>query len=382
MTKICFRTIVTIWLTVVSGGVWAVGHSAAQSDDQRGEVSLSEKVAQMVVLGFRGTDTAHNAQLVSDLVETGIGGVILFEHNIAPVLDGVDSRAVLRQLCAELQCVVRDAGREQLIIAIDQEGGMVNRLKPKYGFPASVSAQYLGELNCEDTTRSYYAAMADALVDVGINVNFGPSVDLNINPQCPVIGRIGRSFSCSESVVNRHAGFFIDEHHRRGIRTSLKHFPGHGSSMQDSHLGFTDVTETWTKRELGPYKYFIDRGLCDMVMVSHTFNAKLDPQYPATLSRRTVDSLLRQQMGYQGLVVTDDMNMKAITANYSFAEAMALTINAGVDLIIISNNIKGADNHGAQHIVDTIVDLVERGVVPRSRIDESYDRIMSFKRDL
>lgn len=116
-----------------------------------------------------------------------------------------------------------------------------------------------------------------------------------------------------------------------------------------------------------------------MVMVSHTFNSKLDPDYPATLSRRTIDSLLRKKMGYNGVVITDDMNMKAIAANYTFEQAMALTINAGVDLIIISNNLSREDDRTIEQIVGTIVSLVDQGVIPRSRIDESYDRIMRLK---
>lgn len=349
------------------------------SHAQLGEIPLEKKIGQMIVLGFRGTEVSDSIEIAHAIRDKGIGGVILFEHNISQSENSAhDSRESLRRLCGSLQ----RAASDKLIISIDQEGGKVNRLKTKYGFAQSVTAQHLGEINQEDSSRHYYRLMAEQLKTLGINVNFGPCVDININPQCPAIGVYGRSYAASARKVNRHARFFIEEHHKSGIRTSLKHFPGHGSSVADSHLGFTDVTRTWTHKELRPYSYFIRESLCDMVMVSHTFNSKLDPDYPATLSRRTIDSLLRKKMGYNGIVITDDMDMKAITANYSFEQTMALTINAGADLIIISNNINGVQHRTAQQIIETIVALVERGTIPSWRIDEAYNRIINFKQKI
>lgn len=343
---------------------------------QAQEIPLERKVAQMIILGFRGVEVSDSSQIVCDIRERGIGGVILFEHNIAQPSDSVDSRESLRLMCAKLQ----STSPEKLIISIDQEGGRVNRLKTKYGFVESVTAQYLGEIDSEDSSRYYYRRMAEQLKDIGFNVNFAPDVDLNINPQCPAIGVFGRSYGASAGKVNHHARFFIEEHHRSGVKTSVKHFPGHGSSVKDSHHGFTDVTHTWRHKELAPYRYLINHSLCDMIMVSHTFNSHIDPEHPATLSRLTIDSLLRNKMEYDGIVITDDMDMKAISANYTFEQAMALTINAGVDMIIISNNIK--DRHTSEQIIGTIVALVEQGVVSKERIDESYNRIMKFKHNL
>lgn len=340
---------------------------------QQTEVPLEKQVAQMIILGLKGTEVSDSSEIVHTIQDKGIGGIILFGHNIAKE----DSHESLRRMCEKLQ----SASAEKLFISIDQEGGMVNRLKTKYGFEKSVTAQYLGEINKEDSSRYYYHRMAEQLKVLGFNVNFAPCVDLNVNPECPVIGAYGRSYSASARKVNRHARICIEEHHQSGILTALKHFPGHGSSVADSHLGFTDVTRTWKRKELRPYRYFIRKSLCDIVMVSHTFNSKLDPAYPATLSRRTIDSLLRKKMGYEGVVITDDMNMKAITANYTFEQAMSLTINAGVDMIIISNNINGVNGRTVDYIIDTIVALVEQGTIPRSRINESYDRIMRLKQN-
>lgn len=345
---------------------------------QVSEIPLEKKVAQMIILGFKGTELSDSSEIVCTVREQGVGGIILFEHNIAQPEDVVDSRESLRHMCGVLQ----RAATERLIISIDQEGGNVNRMKTKYGFPKSVTAQYLGEVNQEDTSRYYYHKTAEQLKALGINVNFAPCVDLNINAQSPAIGLKGRSYSISAKKVTRHARFCIEEHHQFGVKTALKHFPGHGSSLADSHLGFTDITNTWSHKELEPYSYFIHKSLCDIVMVSHTFNSKIDSIYPATLSQRTIDSLLRKKMGYDGIVITDDMNMKAISANYTFEQAVTLTINAGVDMIIVSNNIKGVNGDSAKEIIDTIVSLVMRGEIPVSRIDESYNRIIRFKQTL
>lgn len=341
---------------------------------QSSEVPLEKKIAQMIVLGFRGTEVSDSSDISYAIQDKGIGGVILFEYNIAPV----DSESSLRRLCDQLQ----GFATTKLIISIDQEGGRVNRLKTKYGFAESVTAQYLGLINREDSSRYYYHLMANQLKTIGINVNFAPCIDLNINCKCPVIGVHGRSYGKSERTVNRHARFFIEEHKQSGIKTSLKHFPGHGSSLADSHLGFTDVTQTWKRRELKPYRYFMRKSLCDMVMVSHTFNSKLDPNYPATLSHLTIDSLLRKKMGYNGIVITDDMNMKAITSNYTFEQTMTLTINAGVDLIIISNNINGTKNRPTDEIIETIARLVQQGSISVQKINQAYDRIIKFKQTL
>lgn len=347
------------------------------SNAQQTEVPLERKIAQMLLFGFRG-EVSDSSSIVYDIRERGIGGVIIFDGNVTPTGDGDNPVKRIKEMCTTLQ----SSAPEKLIIAIDQEGGRVNRLKAKYGFTPSVTAEYLGKLNSEDSSRYYYGKMANQLKELGINLNFGPDTDVNINPECPIIGAKGRSYSASPAIVNKHARFFIEEHHKHGIKTSIKHFPGHGSSLADSHLGFTDVSNTWKSKELIPFKYFIQNSLCDMVMVSHTFNSKFDKEYPASLSRLTIDSLLRKKLGYDGIVITDDMNMKAITSNYSFAEAMELTINAGVDMIIINSNVTSEGESTVKQAIDTIVSLVRDGKISSQRIDEAYNRVVRFKEGL
>lgn len=335
------------------------------------EIPLEKKVARMLIVGFRGNTLQEAKNIKEDIVDRGVGGVILFEHNITPVEKGQNSIEILAKLCSDLQSLTD----RNIIISIDQEGGRVNRMKSKYGFQEMVSQQYLGSLNNDDTTRHYAAIVAKEVSSVGINTNFTPCVDVNINPESPAIGKMGRSFSDNPSIVAKNAMIVIEEHHKKGLFTAVKHFPGHGSSLLDSHLGFTDVTETWQESELVPYKTILKTGGCDMVMISHIFNARFDDKYPASLSKKTVTGLLRDSLKWDGIVITDDMHMKAITSNYGFEQSLKLAINAGVDMIILSSNIPGSAIAVSQVAIDAIVNMVNNKEIPLSRINESYSRI-------
>jgi beta-N-acetylhexosaminidase len=266
-----------------------------------------------------------------------------------------------------------------LLISIDQEGGRINRLKPAYGFPPSYSQQYLGTLNDSDFTHECGETTARTLKSAGINLNLAPVVDLNVNPDNPIIGYYERSFSADPEVVTAHSLEVIQAHHELGVLTTLKHFPGHGSSTGDSHLGFVDVTDTWTPVELEPFGNIIDAGQADVVMTAHIFNANLDPVYPATLSCATITGLLRIELGWDGVVITDDMGMGAITQYYGFETAVELTIKAGADILAYANNSSVFDPTIPARAFAVIKGLVEDGVLGESRIDESYRRIMRLK---
>ncbi len=331
-------------------------------------LTLEQKAARMIIVGMRGTSLSDAVKRDIDL---GAAGVILFEHNIYPAGKGVDSKERLSRLCAGL----KEYAARPLIVAVDQEGGLVNRLKSKYGFPYMPSAAYLGGLDNADTTRYYGDVIAGAVAEAGFNVNFTPCVDLNVNPTCPVIGRFDRSFSADAGVAVRNASIIVEEHRKHGLATSLKHFPGHGSSKVDSHKGFTDITATWSGYELEPFRRMIDSGACDMMMVGHLYNSRIDSVYPATLSKAAIDGLLRGKLGFDGVVITDDMHMKAIADNYSLEESLRLTVEAGVDLIILSSNIPGHTEPVLRQAIGAICRLVRSGVIPESRLDMSIARV-------
>jgi beta-N-acetylhexosaminidase len=339
--------------------------------------SLRYRIAQMLVVGFRGTELTPENHIYSDVKNLHIGGVILFDYDAVSKTRGrnITSPEQVKKLCGDLQ----NLAPSKLIISIDQEGGKVNRLKASAGFPATVSARYLGRLNNADTTRYYAKKTAELLKGLGFNLNFIPCVDLDVNPHCPVIGKIERSFSAKPDIVLRHSRIWIEEHRRQGVLTAPKHFPGHGSSAGDSHLGLTDVTQTWTRRELIPYRELIKGGACDMVMVAHVFNKKLDAQHPATLSKKVVGGILRGELKFGGLVITDDMAMGAIVDSYTLEAALEKAISAGVDMLILSNNGKTYDPQAAPKAVDIVERLVRSGRISEQRIREAHARVAAVK---
>ena len=340
------------------------------------DVSLDVKIGQMLMVGFRGLRLNENSSIVRDIRDYHLGGVILFDYDVPaerPVRN-IESSGQVKELTAALQ----DASVTPLLVAIDQEGGKITRLKESSGFPGTVSAQYLGTVNSRSLTYEYAANIAKSLAEVGINLNLAPCVDLNINPDNPVVGRLERSFSAEADIVTKHALAFIEAHHKQGVLCAIKHFPGHGSSAGDSHLGLVDVTDTWSPAELEPYKNIIKAGIADAIMTAHVFNGHLDDKYPATLSKPIISGVLRKQLNYDGVVISDDMQMQAITDSYGLEMAIQAAIEAGVDIILIANNSLYEEDIVGRS-VEVIKKLVRDGKISEERINESYRRIQKLK---
>jgi beta-N-acetylhexosaminidase len=341
--------------------------------------SLESKIGQMLLVGFRGLQIDATTPFGAAIAAGRVGNTVLFDVDLAGApIRNVESTSQVAALDASLQALAPTL----MLISVDEEGGNVARLGPDHGFPATVSAESLGDQNDLDRTRSAASAIATALVAAGINLNLAPVVDLNVNPANPIIGSLGRSFSADPEVVTRNALAFIEAQHAAGVLCTLKHFPGHGSSTADSHLGFVDVTDTWSETELVPYRRIVAAGMADVVMTAHVFNRNLDPDYPATLSRRVITSLLRKQIGYDGVVITDDMQMGAIADNYGFTEALELAVNAGADIIAIANNGPAYDPDVHAKAFDAIHAAVMAGRIDEAGIDSAYERIRSLKKRL
>lgn len=342
---------------------------------------LSAAIGQMLVVGFRGKVLDDSMPIVAQIEAGQVGGVVLFDRD---VLTGTSNRNIaspdqLRTLVADLK---RHTGAK-LIVSIDQEGGFVNRLKTTYGFPATESAQDLGERDDLLHTRAAGAAIGATLADMGINLNLAPVVDVNVNPDSPAIGAIERSFSSDPDKVVAHAEAMISGFDDHAIRSCLKHFPGHGSATSDSHAGFTDVSTTWTDIELDPYRDIFADGMADAVMTAHVFHEDLDPDWPATLSPLIVQGLLRDELGYDGVVITDDMQMGAIQDVYGLKDAVEAAILAGNDLLVFANNNPDVyDDEIAPKVIALVKAAVEEGRIPRARIDEAVARIEAFKAGL
>jgi beta-N-acetylhexosaminidase len=336
--------------------------------------SLDIKIGQMILIGMPKAEV--DSTVLEEVKRGRVGSVIYFEKNIPK---SSSSFAALKKM----SWIYQKAAPIPLFICIDQEGGKVNRLKERYGFARSITAESIGKSKSLDSVRFYSEATAATLAGLGINVNFAPCVDLAVNPTNPIIAKHGRAYSANEDSVALFAKEVVKQHRKFRIITALKHFPGHGSSQADTHLGFADVTSTWTSRELKPYQALIDSGYVDGVMSCHIVNKNLDPKgLPGTLSKPIIDGMLRKQMRYDGLVFSDDMQMRAITNNYGFEEAIKMTINAGIDILCFANNVPAAQLRSVNEIHSIIKKFVASGEIPKSRIDESFKRIIRMKKSI
>ncbi len=342
--------------------------------------TLQDKIGQMILVGFRGYEVKPTDPVVQDVRERNFGSIIYFDQEMADThIKGrnIQSPEQVRKLSETMQ----KAAKTPLFISTDQEGGRVNRLKSTYGFPETISHEELGSRNDPAFTFQHAELIAKTLSASGINLNLAPVVDLDANPNNPIIKGKRRSFHADSEIVAAHAIEFARAHQKHGVITCAKHFPGHGSAMGDTHLGYVNVTSTWSERELIPFKRLIDAGLSEVIMTAHVFNANLDTDRPATLSKKVLQGLLRDKLGYRGVIVSDDMEMKAISAHYGLENAIHFGIDAGLDMLCFGNNMAYDVNIG-EKVMNTIIRLVESGKISEARINESYQRVMNLKAKL
>ena len=317
--------------------------------------------------------TVAEAGPVADAIAAyGLGGIVLFDRDQTTGNPrNVQSPKQLRALTAGLQGL---AGDRRLIVAIDQEGGRVARLTPATGFPTIASEASIGRLDDEAAATTWGRLISTTLASVGVNLNLAPVVDLDVNPHNPAIGALDRSFSADPAVVTKLALAEIRAHHESSIATTLKHFPGLGSATANTDFGVADVTKTWSRTELEPFQAIVASGLADAVMAGHLVNRNLDPDHPASLSPAIVTDLLRGELGWDGVVITDDLQAGAITSAFGAEEAISLAIEAGNDLLLLANQ-QSYDPEIATNTIDTIEGLVRSGRISATRLEESRGRI-------
>jgi beta-N-acetylhexosaminidase len=282
----------------------------------------------MIVVGFYGiknTDPGFR-HVIEDLERGLIGGVLFLGRNVQSKLD--------------LETMVREVQQCNCsfnpLIAVDEEGGMIERLGERYGFRHTPSAAEIGR-GSEENARKEYERLAQKLSDIGFNMNLAPVVDLNTNPTNPIIGSLDRSFSRDPIIVSRNAEIFIEEHHKKGILTALKHFPGHGSSSTDSHQSTASVELSWSPEELIPYQHLIASRLVDSIMVGHLENALKWGGVATQDESIAINQILRTDLKFDGVVLSDDLSMDAVRLKKSaFADVIRSAVNAGIDIIIVS----------------------------------------------
>lgn len=332
----------------------------------------------MLMIGFRGTEAAENSYIVKAIKDLEIGGVVLFDQDVpsGSFPRNIQNPEQVKKLIAALQ----NRSNIPLFVSLDAEGGQINRLKEGYGFIKVPSAKEMGQGDVASTEKEA-KKLGKQLKDLGFNMNFAPVVDLDINPDNPIISKLDRAFSADPLEVTWHAKSFIEGLRSEGIVPVVKHFPGHGSATTDSHLGLVDVTQTYQPAELFPYHLLQGQNAIDAVMTAHIINRNVDETYPATLSSLFIDDILRKQVGFEGVVISDDMQMAAITEEYGLEEAAIKAINAGCDIILLSNNsASGYDEQLPYEVRDIIAKAVEDGRIPEKRILEAFLRISGLKK--
>lgn len=334
-----------------------VGRAYAAVDDRM--------IAQMLVLGFSGASSADSGaqKLARHVAEGRVGGVCFLGHNTR-------SRAGIESLTRLFHSAAR---RTKPLISVDQEGGAVQRLGARTGWQAIPAAQAIAARNTADGARKIYAHMAQELKAAGFNLNLAPVVDLGFEPKNPIVYKWGRAFGKDGATVARYGGAFLEGHRSQGVLTALKHYPGHGSTFVDSHARPVDLTPTWRADELVPFRNLSQRGLIDIVMSGHLTHAKLTGGLPATLSPAAI-RFLRSDIGYNGAVMTDDLDMKAIRSSFELEDAIVRSVAAGHDLILLSNSLRPDDNL-PQKAVAAVKNAVAAGRISPATIEASAQRL-------
>ena len=323
---------------------------------------------KLICVGFDGSRENHpGVRRVHSAIQEGYcGAIMLLARNI-------EDSSQLSDLCGYLN---EARTSKDLLISIDNEGGRVLRTKNKQGFldwhsAAAITASGMNS----DQRRAYYRERATQLKSVGVNWNFAPVIDLNVNPQNPIIGQIGRSYSLDPAVVAEIAEDVIMSHRDAGVMTALKHFPGHGSTSSDSHFELPDISQSWSELELLPYWDLHHKGLLDAIMTAHVFHPLFSDQeqFPASLSSRCY-KFIRNTLRFNGVILTDDLQMRAISKTLSPGRASVTALKAGADIALFSNFLN-PDHDIAFRIYEEISSALEWGELEAKRVSEANNRV-------
>ncbi|MFH1995055.1 MAG: beta-N-acetylhexosaminidase [Nitrospinota bacterium] len=329
------------------------------------KTEYNKLVGQMLMIGFQGKEVDDNLRRM--IIDEGIGGVILFRRNI-------ESPSQLANLCG----LLKEAGRERnpnlpLLIAIDQEGGRVFRLPPPFRQYSSYR-DLASQGNNKKAVRESVLMMGEELRGVGINMDMAPVLDIDINSDNPIIG--DRSFGPNPNLVAELGQIVIDSLGEKGIIAVGKHFPGHGNTAEDSHLTLpvdNRGREEMAQNDLLPFKKTINAGLA-AIMTAHVIYPQVDPQYPATISKIILNEILREELGFKGVIITDDLEMKGISEGWTIGETVELGIGAGVDIFLSCHIL---ENQLAA--LDKVRDLYGKGDKWSAKIENAIDRVISLK---
>jgi len=321
-------------------------------------MEIKDKLGQLFLFGFDGLFAPD--EVIDFIQKSKAAGIILFKYNY-------ESPAQLAELCNQLQESRKEA--PPLFIGVDHEGGRVWRFGGLSKFPPM---QYFGNINSPKTTFEAHQAMAAELLSIGVNLNFAPVADVNTNPKSPIIG--DRAFADDANVVSSHVSAAVRGFVSKGLICCVKHYPGHGDTKIDSHQALPKINKSWEELEnceLKPFKKSL-RSKADMVMTAHILNESIDPKNPVTMSEPALE-YLRKTLPFKGIIVSDDMEMKAISDHYEIGEAAIKALNAGCDLLIYKTFSKFKSAYEA------CLKALEEGTLSSEKIETSYSRIRDIK---
>ena len=326
-------------------------------------LELAQKaLGQLFIIGFTGLDLSDDTS--SFFSQANIGGAILFAPNY-------ENPGQVAELINQIQECRRDL---PMLISVDHEGGRVQRFKKSFTRIPEASA--ISDVDSPRLTFEIGEIMGRELKAVGVNLNFAPVADINTNPKNPVIGP--RSFGADEETVTKQITAIVRGHLVQGVQPCVKHFPGHGDTTVDSHFSLPKVDtdlETMMEREFKPFtKAF--RYHCVFVMTAHVICTKIDPDRPATLSSKVLTDILRKQLRYTGLIVSDDMEMKAITDHFGVEESPVLAIEAGCDLLIYRSEAAGRKAYAS------VLKALESGKLSPEIVLTAEKRIREIKKEV
>ena len=332
-------------------------------EEQVKSMNIDEKVGQMVMVGLDGYVMDDNTRVMIE--KNLVGGFILFSRN-------VKNSNQLLDLVNSLKST-NSANRVPLLVSIDEEGGRVSRM------PAELkklpSNKTIGKVNSADFSFEIGSVIAEETGAFGFNMDFAPVLDINSNPKNPVIG--DRSYGSTVEIVSKLGVQTMKGIRMGGVIPVVKHFPGHGDTTVDSHVGLPFVNndmERLKSFELIPFKDAIDNQ-ADAVMIAHILMNKIDPKSPASLSKAVITELLRNQLNFEGVVITDDMTMGAITKNYNISDAAVRSVQAGSDIVLVCH---GYDNGFA--VINALKKAIQNGSIPEETVNKSVYRILKLKR--
>ena len=357
------RIIITLFSALFLAGLPTALNAAPQTQEKP---TLRKMIAQMIMVGFNGSDPKTAKEAVSEAKYQRFGGVMMLGKNISD-----------KKNLTALSSAFKEA-QEGIFIAIDEEGGWVTRFKDKEGFETFISAQKVAKTLDLGAAGELYGKMAQQLKDVGVNVNFAPVVDV-LNPKSTIIGSRGRAFSADIDEVSLYASEFMRASQARGVIAAMKHFPGHGNVEADSHTAKV-VIENFDYGELKPYFDAVRKNEAKMIMVGHIYLMQRDSELPASLSPVIIDGLLRGELKFDGVVISDDMLMGGLK-DFTLQEKVINFINAGGDVMLFSD-YKIDGRRTAELITQLVVDAVGAKQIPKERIEESYERIMKLKNSI